>query len=185
MAAAFTPRQGDYLAFIERFTARHGLAPSFEEIGLHFGTTAPSVNGMIKTLVSRGLLSRVPGVARSLRVVVPASALTPGDYGPRTRRRTAKGTEGDALTATDAAITVAFAVLDSLMPLLAATRDSAGLVEETARAAGAALGAAGLPSEEVQVVFARLVAEHARWQPDGRGTILRKRRWVRRGGPAS
>ena len=28
----FTARQGEMLAFIQRFTARHGVAPSFEEI---------------------------------------------------------------------------------------------------------------------------------------------------------
>ncbi len=64
---AFTYRQGEYLAFIHDFTERRSMAPSFEEIGKHFGTTPPSVNGMIKTLEQRGFLSRQPGVARSLR----------------------------------------------------------------------------------------------------------------------
>ncbi len=50
MAAEFTARQGQFLAFIHGFTLKNGYAPSFEQIGAHFGITAPSVNTMIKTL---------------------------------------------------------------------------------------------------------------------------------------
>src|SRR5580704_10361407 len=41
-----TARQREYLSFIKAFTDRWGVPPSFEEIGRHFETTAPSVNGM-------------------------------------------------------------------------------------------------------------------------------------------
>jgi len=68
---AFTARQGEYLAFIHRFTLKHGVAPSFEEIAARFGTSSPSANGMIRTLERHAWLSRVPGVARSLRVLAP------------------------------------------------------------------------------------------------------------------
>ena len=67
-----TARQGQFLSFILGFTDKRGYAPSYEEIGWHFGLTAPSVNSMIKMLERRGFLSRMPGVARSLRVLVPA-----------------------------------------------------------------------------------------------------------------
>src|SRR3989442_13955835 len=83
MVAQFTARQGQFLAFIHGFTVKHGYAPSFEQIGAHFGVTAPSVNSMIKMLDRRGLLSRLPGVARSLRVLVPAAALPGSEFGPR------------------------------------------------------------------------------------------------------
>jgi LexA DNA binding domain len=66
-----TKRQAEYLAFLRAFTARWGIPPSFEEIGRHFGTTAPSVNSMVKMLEARGFLTRVPGQARTLRVLVP------------------------------------------------------------------------------------------------------------------
>ncbi|MEO8382834.1 MAG: hypothetical protein ABI779_24460 [Acidobacteriota bacterium] len=82
MAPVFTARQGEYLTFIHRYAQRFGVAPSFEEIGAHFGTTPPSVNNMIKTLCARGLLSRLPGVARSLRVLVPPSQLPESEFGP-------------------------------------------------------------------------------------------------------
>jgi SOS-response transcriptional repressor LexA len=62
-----TARRAEYLAFIRAFTDRWGVPPSFEEIGRHFMTTAPSVNNMIKTLEARGFLARVPGRARTLR----------------------------------------------------------------------------------------------------------------------
>ena len=62
------------MAFIESFTALFGVAPSFAEIGEKFRTTPPTVNSMIKTLESRGFLARVPGEARTLRVLVPTSA---------------------------------------------------------------------------------------------------------------
>lgn len=66
-----TKRQAEYLAFLRAFTDRWGVPPSFEEIGRHFGTTAPSVNSMVKMLEARGFLTRVPGQARTLRVLVP------------------------------------------------------------------------------------------------------------------
>lgn len=66
-----TPRQAEYLDFIRKFTERWGIPPSFDEIGRHFMTTPPSVNGMIKTLEARGFLTRVPGQARTLRILLP------------------------------------------------------------------------------------------------------------------
>src|SRR6266851_1292129 len=114
MAAEFTARQGQFLAFIHGFTVKHGYAPSFEQIGAHFGITAPSVNNMVKTLERRGLLSRLPGVARSLRVTVPASDLPGGEYGAPRRRAVPAATRSEPSPA-DAAIASAIAVFDTLM----------------------------------------------------------------------
>lgn len=180
MVPNFTKRQGEYLAFIERYTARKGVAPSFAEIGSHFGATPPSVNGMIKTLERRGLLSRAPGVARSLRVLIPASSLTGGDYGSRPRRGDAPAAPGGGLTPVDSAATAAIAVLDALMPALMAAGGGAGLVAKAASAAGVALIEAGLDAEQARQAAARLAAEEARWRADGRGTIVRRRCWVSR-----
>src|SRR4051812_33877513 len=105
----FTVRQGEYLSFIQSYTTKVGVSPSFEDIARHFGTASsrgprcdtpsrslpapavarrgaapgspPNVDGMIKTLERRGLLSRSPGVARSLRVLVPAEALPGSNFG--------------------------------------------------------------------------------------------------------
>jgi len=70
-----TARQAEYLTFIRAFTQRWGVPPSFEDIGRHFLTTPPSVNSMIKTLEARGFLARIPGAARTLRVLVPEEQL--------------------------------------------------------------------------------------------------------------
>lgn len=70
-----TRRQAEYLAFIQAFTDRWKVPPSFEEIARHFSTTSPAVNGMVKTLEARGFLVRLPGRARTLRVVVPRERL--------------------------------------------------------------------------------------------------------------
>jgi DNA-binding MarR family transcriptional regulator len=40
-----------------------------------FRVTPPSVHGMVLTLVKRGLIERVPGRARSIRVLVPPEQL--------------------------------------------------------------------------------------------------------------
>jgi hypothetical protein len=104
-----TVRQAEYLAFIRAFTDRWGVPPSFDEIGRHFMTTAPSVNNMVKTLEARGFLTRIPGQARTLRVIVPegptGTKVRPGGTGPR-----------DA--GTRAAIHVASLVIERLVPAL-------------------------------------------------------------------
>ena len=176
---AFTARQGEYLAFIHRFTLKHGVAPSFEEIAAHFGTSAPSVNGMIKTLERHALLSRVPGVARSLRVLAPTSLLPDSDFGSRARR-TARRHEGAVVSPVDTGVAAAIAVLDVVIPNLSAGDRRSGLVLQAARAVQASLAKAGLGREDAQDAARRVAAEAARWQADGRGTFVRRRQWMRR-----
>lgn len=180
MTPSFTSRQGEYLAFIHRYTLRNGIAPSFDEIAAHFGTTSPSVNGMIKTLERRGLLSRIPGAARSLRVLVPESLLPHGDYGSRAPRAPSARGEAGGVTVTDAAVAAAGAVLDVLMPRLDAGAEMSGLVLRAALAVQKSLGRAGVSPEEGQQAARRVAAEAARWQPDGRGISVRRARWGRR-----
>ena len=175
----FTARQGEYLAFIHRFTLKHGVAPSFEEIAAHLGTSAPSVNGMIKMLERHALLSRVPGVARSLRVLVPTSLLPGSDFGPGARR-TARLDERVVVSLVDTAVAAAAAVLDVVMPSVSAGAQPSLLVLEAARTVEASLVKAGLGREEAQEAANRLAAEAARWQADGRGTFVRRRVWRRR-----
>lgn len=178
MAPSYTARQGQYLAYIHRFTTRHSVAPSFEEIAAHFGTSSPSVNGMIKTLEGRGFLSRVPGVARSLRVLVPTTDLPESDFGAGRAPRGGLGSPtGGSIE--DAGAAAATAVLDVLLPRLALGQDADRWVLEAAAAVRASLAAIGLSNEQTQRVAARVAAEAARWQPGGRGTFVRRRRWVR------
>jgi len=83
-------RQGQFLAFILRYTERYGRSPSFDDMAAHFGITSPSVNGMIKTLERKALISRIPGGARTLRVEVPVGSLPAIDFDRDKSRKTTK-----------------------------------------------------------------------------------------------
>jgi len=71
--------QGQYLAFIRTYTLIHREAPAEADMQRFFGVTPPSVHNMVLTLAERGLIERVPGKARSLRVLVPSEELPPLD----------------------------------------------------------------------------------------------------------
>ena len=71
----FTAKQGQYLAFIYLYTKLHGRPPAEADIQAHFGTTPPSIHQMVVTLERRGLISRIPGQARSIRVLVAKEEL--------------------------------------------------------------------------------------------------------------
>src|ERR1041385_2466957 len=71
MAAPYTPRQGQFLAFIHAYTRLHKQPPSEMEMATYFGVSPPSVHQMVVTLQNRGLIQRLPGQARSIRLMVP------------------------------------------------------------------------------------------------------------------
>lgn len=75
MAASYTRRQGQYLAYIHTYTRLHRQPPSEAEIAAYFGVSPPSAHQMVVTLDQRGLIQRTPGHARSLRVLVPPADL--------------------------------------------------------------------------------------------------------------
>ncbi|MCA9126268.1 MAG: MarR family transcriptional regulator [Planctomycetales bacterium] len=66
-----TPTQARYLAFIQKYIDLHGIAPSEKEISDAMCVMPPSVNQMIKSLEKLGFISRSPGVARSIRIILP------------------------------------------------------------------------------------------------------------------
>lgn len=67
----FTAPQGQYLAFIDSYAKVNRRPPAEADIQRYFGVTAPSVHQMLLRLEQRGLISRVPGQARSIRVLLP------------------------------------------------------------------------------------------------------------------
>ncbi len=75
MISSYTPRQGQYLAYIHAYTRLHRRPPSEAEIADHFGVSPPSAHQMVLTLERRGLIERTLGQARSLRVLLPPEAL--------------------------------------------------------------------------------------------------------------
>ena len=68
--ALFTPRQGQYLAFIHAYTLVNGRLPAHADIQRFFRLTPPTVHQMLLTLEKAGLISRQPSQPRSLVVLV-------------------------------------------------------------------------------------------------------------------
>lgn len=71
----FTPRQGQYLAFIHVYTLVIGRPPAQADIQRFFQVTPPSVHQMLLTLERGGLISRRPGSPRTIAVLVDRSDL--------------------------------------------------------------------------------------------------------------
>jgi DNA-binding MarR family transcriptional regulator len=72
---SFTPKQGQYLAFIDAYTRVHRRPPAEHEIQRYFGVTPPSVHQMIVTLERAGFIRRQPGVPRSIEILLPSEDL--------------------------------------------------------------------------------------------------------------
>jgi repressor LexA len=77
MKPPYTPRQGQFLAFIHHYTTLHGRPPAEAEMADFFRVTPPSVHLMVLTLERRGFITRVPGQARSIALRLPPEALPP------------------------------------------------------------------------------------------------------------
>jgi DNA-binding MarR family transcriptional regulator len=66
----FTEKQGQYLAFIYVYSRMFRQAPAEADIQRHFRVSPPSVHQMIINLHRAGLISRKPGVPRSIELLV-------------------------------------------------------------------------------------------------------------------
>src|SRR5208283_6098169 len=77
MKPRYTSRQGQFLAFIYQYTTLHARPPAEAELVKFFRVSPPSVHQMILTLERRGLITRTPGQARSIRLTVPPEKLPP------------------------------------------------------------------------------------------------------------
>ena len=67
---SFSPKQGQYLAYIYNYTQIHSHPPAEADIQEFFHVTPPTVHNMIVKLEQLNLISRVPGKARSLKVLI-------------------------------------------------------------------------------------------------------------------
>ena len=72
---AFTPKQGQYLAFIHAYTLVNGRPPAEADMIRFFRVTPPTVHQMVLTLEQAGLISRRPGAARTIKILVDQTAL--------------------------------------------------------------------------------------------------------------
>lgn len=71
----YTEKQGQYLAFIYHYTKIHGRSPSEADMQSYFGVTPPTVHQMVLSLERNGLIARMAGQARSIRLLLPRHEL--------------------------------------------------------------------------------------------------------------
>ena len=69
-AKTFTPKQGQYLAFIHLYTRLHRRSPAETDMQEYFRVSPPSVHQMVLTLEREGFIKRQPRVARNIEVLV-------------------------------------------------------------------------------------------------------------------
>jgi SOS-response transcriptional repressor LexA len=68
----WTEAQGQYLAFIFTYDLLHDRSPSEAEMQRFFRVSPPSAHRMVVELEKKNLIRRTPGVARSIKLLVPA-----------------------------------------------------------------------------------------------------------------
>lgn len=73
--ANYTPKQGQYLAFIHYYTKLHGQPPAESDMQRYFQVSAPAVHQMVLTLEKQSLIERIPGQARTIHVLLPLETL--------------------------------------------------------------------------------------------------------------
>jgi DNA-binding MarR family transcriptional regulator len=73
----YTEKQGQYLAFIHNYSKIHGRAPAEADLERYFKATPPTIHQMILKLEEKGLITRVPGQPRSIRLVIKAEEVPP------------------------------------------------------------------------------------------------------------
>ena len=66
----FSPTQARYLSFIHAYTEGFGVPPAESEIAEALRVQPPSVSGMLKTMVKKGLIQKVPGQSRSIEILI-------------------------------------------------------------------------------------------------------------------
>ena len=74
-ARTFTPKQGQYLAFIHLYTRLHRRPPAETDMQEYFRVSPPSVHQMVLTLERAGFIVRQPRVARSIQLLVDPGQL--------------------------------------------------------------------------------------------------------------
>jgi Mn-dependent DtxR family transcriptional regulator len=69
-AKIFTPKQGQYLAYIHLYMRLHRRPPAETDMQQYFRVSPPSVHQMVLMLERKGFIRRQPRVARSIELLV-------------------------------------------------------------------------------------------------------------------
>jgi repressor LexA len=73
--ADYTPKQGQYLAFIYYFTRIHSVPPAEADMQRYFRVSPPAVHEMVKALERHGFIARERGKPRSIRLLLSRAEL--------------------------------------------------------------------------------------------------------------
>jgi Mn-dependent DtxR family transcriptional regulator len=71
----FTPKQGQYLAYIHLYTRLHRRPPAEADMQEYFCVSPPSVHQMVLMLERAGFIRRQPRTPRSIEVLVDPKQL--------------------------------------------------------------------------------------------------------------
>jgi DNA-binding MarR family transcriptional regulator len=74
-APSFTPKQGQYLAFIYAYSRVLERPPAEADIQRYFGVSPPTVHQMVLALERGGWIGRTPGAARSIQILIEPELL--------------------------------------------------------------------------------------------------------------
>ena len=74
-AKRLTEKEGQYLAFIHYYSKINRRPPAEADMQAYFQVTAPTVHQMIDRLHRKGLIHRIPGTPRSIRVLLSRAEL--------------------------------------------------------------------------------------------------------------
>ena len=66
----FTPKQGQYLAYIHLYIRLHRRPPAETDMQEYFRVSPPSVHQMVLTLERAGLIRKQPRTPRSIELLV-------------------------------------------------------------------------------------------------------------------
>ena len=80
-----TARQREVLEYISEFITANGYAPTYAEIGDHFGFKKSAALAHVEAIAAKGYVKRVPRIARSLaltqKLVKSPPVICGGVYG--------------------------------------------------------------------------------------------------------
>ena len=71
----YTAKQGQCLAFIYYYTKIHRQSPAEADMQRHFEVSPPAVHQMILSLEKLGLIERIPGQGRSIKLLLAREQL--------------------------------------------------------------------------------------------------------------
>ena len=71
----FTEKQGQYLAFIHHYILINGCSPTEADMQKFFMVTAPTVHQMIVKLEKKELITKEPGIPRSIKLAIKSEHL--------------------------------------------------------------------------------------------------------------